>query len=67
MNTSIAISSYDTRGDPQIKLISGVNPDAQNSKLSTWSKKANSLTTNFYRSTMRIDRTDITHADEEEN
>ena len=65
MNTSIAISSYDTLGNNQVKLISGVNPDAKNSRLSTFSKKANSLTTNIYRSTTRIDRTDITHADEE--
>lgn len=63
--TAIAISSYDTLGNAQIKLISGVNPNAKNSKLSTFSKKTNSLTTNIYRSTTRIDRTDITDADKE--
>lgn len=67
MKTSIAISSWDTLGNPQIKLISGVNPDALNSKLSTWSKKANTLTTNLYRATTRIDRTDITNADQDDD
>ena len=66
MKTSIAISTLDTLGNSQVKLISGVNPAAKNSHLSTFSKKANSLTTDFYRSTTRIDRTDITNADTEE-
>lgn len=65
IQTSIAISSYDTLGNSQIKLITGVNTGAKNSRLSTFSKKVNSLTTNIYRSTTRIDRTDITDADKE--
>ena len=67
MKTSIAISAKDTLGNNQIKLIGNCNPDAQNSYLSTFGKMANDLTTNILNSITRVDRTDITNADEEED
>ena len=64
MNTSIAISSKDTLGNNQVKLITNCNPNADNGNLSTFGKMANNLTTNVLNSVARIDKQDITDAQE---
>ena len=63
MNTSIAISSKDSLANNQIKVISGVNPNADNAHMATFGKMVNNLTSNILNSLTRIDRTDITNAD----
>lgn len=65
VQTTIQLMARDTNGNDIQKSIAFANPNASNFVLKEFSQKLNSLTTNTYKATYRVDKEDITDATNE--